>query len=148
MSFRRAVFEAIGGFKSELGHNGTRPGGDEETELCIRLRQRWPRAHLVYAPGARVRHHVPRARTTLAYFRQRCFAEGLAKARVSRMVGMGDGLASERTYTLSTLPTGMLLALGDAVRARRLELAARAGAIAFGLAVTAGGYALERVRSR
>jgi glycosyltransferase involved in cell wall biosynthesis len=146
MSFRRDVFGGIDGFRSELGHNGRTPGGDEETELCIRVHHRWPDALLMYEPAARVRHHVPSARTTWSYFRARCFAEGLNKARVSRYVGAGDGLASERAYTLFTLPTGMLMAVGAAVRLRQFGYAVRAGAIAAGLAVTTAGYALEMLR--
>jgi glycosyltransferase involved in cell wall biosynthesis len=146
MSFRRAVFDEIDGFRSELGHNGRTPGGDEETELCIRVHHRWHDAVLMYEPAARVRHHVPSARTTWSYFRARCFAEGLNKARVSRFVGASDGLASERAYTLFTLPTGVLMALGRALRHRQAGFAVRAGAIAAGLAVTVAGYTYEMLR--
>jgi glycosyltransferase involved in cell wall biosynthesis len=148
MSFRRTVFDTIGGFRSELGHNGARAGGDEETELCIRLHHRWPDALLVYEPLARVRHHVPDSRATWRYFRTRCFAEGMAKARVSRYVGAADGLASERSYTFSTLPSGVLAALGDVVRRGQTAGAVRAAAITAGLAVTVGGYVVESVRGR
>ncbi|HEY3062705.1 MAG TPA: glycosyltransferase [Chloroflexota bacterium] len=139
MSLRRLVFDEVGGFRGELGHQGTTAGGDEETELCIRVRQRWPDAVLWYEPTARVRHHVPASRTTWSYFRTRCFAEGLNKARVARFVGAADGLASERAYTLATLPSGMARALsrGQAIRAV---------AIALGLMVTVAGYARETVR--
>jgi glycosyltransferase involved in cell wall biosynthesis len=136
MSLRRTVFDTVGGFRTELGHNGTRPGGDEETELCIRVRQHWPHGVLLYEPKARVRHHVPASRTTWAYFRARCFAEGLNKARVARFVGAADGLASERRYTFGTLPSGMLRALAE-------RLPGRAAAIGAGLAVTVAGYAVE-----
>ena len=39
MSFRREVFERIGGFAEEIGRIGKNPLGCEETELCIRARQ-------------------------------------------------------------------------------------------------------------
>jgi len=139
MSFRRLVFDRVGSFRSELGHNGHRPGGDEETELCIRINREWPESLLLYEPRARVKHHVPAARATWAYFRARCFAEGMNKARVARFVGAGAGLASERRYTMATLPSGMLRALvsGQPIRA---------AAIAAGLAVTIAGYAQESLR--
>jgi hypothetical protein len=142
MSLRRAVFQVVGGFRSELGHVGKRPGGDEETELCIRVRQHWPDSIMLYEPRARVRHQVPAERTTWRYFRIRCFAEGRAKARVARLVGAHAGLASERAYTSRTLPGGVLQAVADAWRQADATLLMRAGAIVAGLAITTTGYVL------
>jgi glucosyl-dolichyl phosphate glucuronosyltransferase len=87
MSFRREVFELVGGFTEWLGRLGARPLGCEETELAIRIRQRRPEARLLYDPAAVVHHHVPRQRARWRYFRSRCYAEGLSKAAVSRLVG-------------------------------------------------------------
>ena len=39
MSFRREVFERVGGFAEDIGRIGKNPLGCEETELCIRARQ-------------------------------------------------------------------------------------------------------------
>jgi GT2 family glycosyltransferase len=140
MSIRREVFAAVGGFESSLGHVGNRPGGDEETELCIRARQRWPSGIFLYEPTARVRHRVSPARLSWQYFRSRCWAEGRAKARVSRLVGASAGLSSEWKYTLGTLPTGFALGIRDAVLGHEPAGLARAGAIAGGLSITTAGY--------
>lgn len=64
MSFRREVFQQVGGFRSEIGRVGTRPVGCEETELCIRLNQHQPRGRLLYEPQARVFHQVPQTRSS------------------------------------------------------------------------------------
>jgi glucosyl-dolichyl phosphate glucuronosyltransferase len=104
MSFRREVFELVGGFTEWLGRLGARPLGCEETELAIRIRQRRPEARLLYDPAAVVHHHVPRQRARWRYFRSRCYAEGLSKAAVSRLVGAGDALAAERSYVRRVLP--------------------------------------------
>src|SRR5437870_12619098 len=48
MSFRRAVFAAVGGFHPAIGRVGTLPLGCEETELCIRVHQRWPQRVILY----------------------------------------------------------------------------------------------------
>jgi GT2 family glycosyltransferase len=113
MAFRRDVFDEIGGFQCGIGRLGSRPVGCEETELCIRASQRWPDREVRYEPRARVWHRVPAQRGRWSYFRSRCFAEGLSKALVSQLVGTNDGLSSERTYTLQTLPAGALKGLGD-----------------------------------
>lgn len=142
MSMRRAVVDAtsgVGGFRDGIGRVGTRPVGCEETELCIRARQRWPAQRFLYDPAARVHHVVPAARANWKYFRSRCFSEGISKALISRLVGAGDGLSSERSYTLRTLPIGFLRGLRDAFR---LDLSGlgRSAAIVIGLFYTGCGF--------
>ena len=140
MSFRREVFDEIGGFVHGVGRLGTRPLGGEETEICIRAHQRWPDRLIVFEPAATVHHRVPAARGTVGYFRSRCYAEGLSKAMVARLVGSGDALATERGYALRVLGGGVIRELGTAIRWRRLAPAKRAAAIAFGLVVTTTGF--------
>ncbi|MCU0490145.1 MAG: glycosyltransferase family 2 protein [Chloroflexaceae bacterium] len=144
MSFRRQVFGEIGGFRAELGHIKDRPIGCDETELCIRIGQRWPDHRLVYDPAATVEHVVPASRTTFAYFRERCRLEGRSKALVSHLVGAQRGLASERAYTLRTLPVGVLRGLGAALLRGDSGGLGRAGAIVVGLATTALSYLAAR----
>lgn len=145
ISFRRAVFEGAGSFRHGIGRIGKRPLGCEETELCIRARQRWPERVMRYEPRARVQHRVPAARARWSYFRSRCFAEGLSKAAVARLVGSGDGLASERSYTMRTLPIGVARNLGQLLRGD-IAAAGRAAAIVAGLAITTAGYLAGRAR--
>jgi glucosyl-dolichyl phosphate glucuronosyltransferase len=140
MSFRRDVFTRIGGFRDEIGRVGARPSGCDETELCIRLRQRLPHALLIYSPLARVRHYVPAERARWAYFRARCLLEGRSKALVARLVGAGDGIATERAYTLRTLPRGVARGLFDTLVRYDPSGLARAGAISLGLMITTVGY--------
>ncbi|MFB4316961.1 glycosyltransferase family 2 protein [Actinomadura sp. 21ATH] len=141
-SFRREMFPVAGGFDSRIGRSfHKRPLGCEETEFCIRLRQRSPESELVYDDRAVIWHRVPRERARFAYFRERCYAEGLSKALVTRSVGSQDGLASERAHALRTLPRGALRGVGDAFRGDPAGLG-RAGAISVGLAWTAWGYAV------
>lgn len=140
MSFRREVFDEIGGFTTGIGRVGTVPVGCEETEFCIRLRQRHPNTILLHTPQARVYHQVPKSRTTWAYFRSRCYQEGRSKALVSQFVGANDALASERTHAFVTLPKGVLRGIGDALFRRDPGGLARAGAIVLGLGITTAGY--------
>jgi len=141
-SFRKEAFEVAGGFAGGIGRSHhKRPLGCEETEFCIRLRQRRPDWELVYEDAAVIWHRVPPERARFSYFRQRCYAEGLSKALVTRSVGTRDGLASERAHALRTLPRGAAAGLGAALRGDAAGLG-RAGAIAVGLAWTAWGYAV------
>jgi GT2 family glycosyltransferase len=147
MSIRRSVTDSVGGFSSDMGRVGKLPLGCEETELCIRARQRLPGGRFVYEPRARVEHSVPASRATWSYFRARCFAEGVSKAQVAATAGARDGLSSERTYTMQTLPRGVARAFRDVLRGDSTGLG-RAARIITGLALTAAGYATASARLR
>jgi glycosyltransferase involved in cell wall biosynthesis len=144
MSFRRATLLEIGGFRVGLGRVRGRPVGGEETEISIRLTQRHPGARIVYDPAARVGHRVPKARARFAYFRSRCYAEGLSKAVITQLVGGGDGLSSERAYTLRTIPLGFFRGIRDTLRGDGSGIR-RSAALAAGVLVTTAGYLAGRV---
>lgn len=144
MSYRREVFGEVGGFIAGIGRVGTRPVGCEETELCIRIGQRRPGSVILFDPAAVVRHRVPAQRGTWAYFRSRCYAEGLSKAAVASMVGADRGLASERSYSARTLPRGIVQGLAAGVRGERAGFG-RAAAIVAGVSIAAAGYGIGRI---
>lgn len=146
MSFRRDVLERIDGFNTRIGRVGSTPLGCEETELSIRARRTHPTGVILHAPGAIVEHRVPAERATWRYFRSRCWAEGRSKALVSEQVGSEDGLSSERSYTLKTLPSGVLRGLADTLRGDATGLL-RSAAILSGLAITTAGYLRGRLAS-
>ncbi len=147
-SFRRTAFDAAGGFATGIGRDGDRrPLGCEETELCIRLQHALPNALLLIDDRAVIHHRVPAARERFGYFRTRCYAEGLSKALVTRSVGAGAGLETERRYTTRVLPAGALRGVRDALLGRAGG-AGRAAAIVAGVATTAAGYAVGSIRAR
>jgi GT2 family glycosyltransferase len=133
MSYRRDVVNSLGGFR--LGY------GCDETEFCIRIRQRWPEKKLLYVPEAKVLHHVPASRARLRRFLSRCYFEGGSKAVVSRLVGRSDGLSSEYLYTRTVLPRGVRRGVSDFVRHGEPGGLARAAALMAGLASATAGYA-------
>lgn len=139
MSFRRAPLVEVGGFSHELGRVGTLPVGCEETDLSIRVHQRWPGSEIRYDPAAEVEHVVPGSRGNLRYFFDRCRAEGRSKAVLTKMVGSEDGLSSERSYVRQTLPAGVLSGLRDALRGDPGGFS-RATMIFLGLAATTSDY--------
>ncbi|MGC9541909.1 glycosyltransferase family 2 protein [Streptomyces sp. UG1] len=143
MSFRRSELVAAGGFRTDLGRVGTRPLGCEETELCLRIKSRHPRAVLLYDPSAAVRHRVPAARASWSYFRSRCYAEGLSKALVARHSDGTAALSSERTYLRSTVPRAMLRAL----RPGRSAPVRTVAALSLGVGATVAGYAVGSARA-
>jgi glucosyl-dolichyl phosphate glucuronosyltransferase len=79
MSYRRHLLERLGRFR--LGY------GCDETEFCIRLRQRFPGKSLLYVPEAKVYHRVVASRSQFRRFLSRCYFEGGSKAVVARLVG-------------------------------------------------------------
>jgi glucosyl-dolichyl phosphate glucuronosyltransferase len=141
MCIRREVFDSIGYFRGDVGRVDAHPVGCEETELCIRARQRWPERAFLYEPAGRILHRVPASRATWGYFCSRCFFEGHSKAQVADLAGARDGLSSERTYTFSALPKGIVHNLWLAISHGDMHGLTRAGAIVAGLSITVAGYA-------
>ena len=140
MSMRASAFEQVGQFSENLGRIGRTPLGCEETELCIRVAQAVPDASFVFEPRARASHRVSPDRLTWSYLFSRCYAEGVSKAAVSRMVGQDAALESERRYVAAVLPRAVLRELVH-VSPRHLL---GAGAIVAGTATTVAGYVRGR----
>lgn len=147
MAFRRAPLLDVGGFSSTVGRVGTTPLGCEETELSIRLVRRLPGARILYEPRSVVHHHVAGERARWGYFRRRCWAEGLSKARVAQLSDPRRALSAERRYAARVLPLGLAREVRGAVRTRRGAHLARAAASLAGLALAAGGYAVGQLSS-
>jgi glucosyl-dolichyl phosphate glucuronosyltransferase len=139
MCVRRDVFSEVGGFRDGIGRIGRIPLGCEETELCIRARQKWPERVFLYEPKSQIFHHIPFWRINFSYYLSRCYAEGISKSYISHIVGKGDGLSSERTYTFRVLPAGVLKGLADGMRGDFPGFA-RAFSIVAGFSATAFGY--------
>ncbi|HEX5452745.1 MAG TPA: glycosyltransferase family 2 protein [Stellaceae bacterium] len=149
MSVRADVLRRAGGFATKLGRREGRllakgiAESCEETEFCIRTTRLHPGGYWIYSPTARVRHKVPAARTSWAYFVRRCRMEGTAKAVLTGLAGSGDGLESERRYTMG-LVRAVFRELAAAL-AGDPSAAGRAGAIGSGLAITAIAYLRTRI---
>lgn len=144
MSFRRSIFERIGGFDTRLGRNGSRlPISCEETEFSLRVAQAYPQTKFLYAPGAVIQHKVPTDRLTFGYFVLRCFAEGVSKARLAEIAG-ANSLAVERYFVLRTLAAGCARGVADGIIRLDAWAIARSVAILVGLSSAVLGYAWER----
>jgi glucosyl-dolichyl phosphate glucuronosyltransferase len=146
MSFRREAFDRVRA-NHGIGHVGGRPLGGSDPDICIRISRAFPNRKIVYTPAARVYHRVTPTRASWRYFRWRCYNEGLSKSMLTRLVGTRDSLSSERTYTLRTLPTGVLRGITDALHGDVGGLS-RAGAIIAGLSITTAGYVFGSIQQR
>lgn len=148
MAFRTDLLEELGGFDPAVGRLGTLPLGCEETELCIRARRLHPDGTVVAVRGATVIHHVAALRRSPVYFLRRCFYEGISKAVLLRLSD-GEAVASERAYTLRTLPRAIGAAARDAVLLRETAAAlGRLAAILGGLAAAMVGFGVGLVLDR
>lgn len=148
MLFKRSVFEAVGGFDPWVGRLGKIPLGCEETELCLRLVRQDPMSSVWLTSDSVVSHHAPLERQTARYFVRRCFYEGVSKAVIRRLVGVG-ATGPEFRYAIGALPAGIGRALIAAVAGpRRRAALARATIIPTGLVVTVAGFLYGSVAGR
>lgn len=142
MAFRRGALTLAGLFDEEMGRVGTNAAGDEETELCVRIKQVFPNAELTHSDGMRVRHQIDAHRARLAYFIKRCWAEGRSKARMAKM--HPGSLSSESHHLFSVLPRSFLGHIAAQLAGRDASGLAKAGALALGTGLVVGSYLLGR----
>jgi glucosyl-dolichyl phosphate glucuronosyltransferase len=152
MAVRKAVLAEVGGFREgaarELRARGVvRAAGNipDDTDLAIRISRAIPAAVWMYQPAARVRHAVTAERVSLGYFVRRCYEEGVGKANLSRLLGSGRGLSSERRQLAVVLPRALVRNLGDLLRGRPAG-ALKIGATFLGILSTAAGFATASLR--
>ncbi|HXY28917.1 MAG TPA: glycosyltransferase family 2 protein [Acidimicrobiales bacterium] len=130
MSVRRTALAAIGGFHSD---------NHDDMDMCHRLAHVFPDEHIVYEPTARVRHHVPRARTTWHYFWRRCFFVNKGKVEAFRQMEEAASLSADVGFASRALTRGVPRALGQAFRGDPSGVG-RAGAIVAGVALAGAGH--------
>ena len=155
MAVRRKTLEEIGGFRA--GGAGEEPrtirsrgvvraqgNVPDDTDLAIRVKQRWPRSIWLYQPEAKAHHTVTRERASLSYFLRRSLEEGAGKARLAAFVGSQDGLSSERRHLGVVLPRGIARGLRELFDGDPRG-GLRALAIVIGLISSAAGFALANL---
>jgi glycosyltransferase involved in cell wall biosynthesis len=113
MAVRRDVFDAIGGFRADLGRTGGRLVlGQEVPELLMRARSAGFRG--MYVPSMQVHHHVPAKRLTPAYFRRWWFGKGVSRAALELIQPVTElGIDLRRTPHVLGVPRFMY---GSALR--------------------------------
>ncbi len=120
LAIRRSVFSKVGQFNENLGRQGTRLMGGEETEFLRRLRQAG--YEIWFAPAASVRHVMPASRTTFSYARRHSFDS--ACSRVIERAAQPGATA----YLLSRFPLNVGKAIAFTVLAGLSALTFRGGA--------------------
>jgi glycosyltransferase involved in cell wall biosynthesis len=146
MSFRSAVFQAVGGFSTSVGRLENQLLGCEETEICIRALRRWPEKRIVYTSRAIVHHHVSAPRMRIGYFTRRCYGEGISKVVVRRLWGAA-GTSSEMTYLTRALPRAIRNNLRDVFLLRDVPASlSRIGMITAGVGAVGAGFMVGLVK--
>ena len=84
MGFSSDVFAEYGGFSTNLGRTGDSLLGGEESDLFRRIASQ--RSDIIYLNDAKVYHHIPASRTTIAFLRN-----------VSLMVGVSERLRTSNS---------------------------------------------------
>lgn len=98
MSFRKAVFEKVGYFRTDVGRFGKIPLAGEEPELSMRILNTIPNAKIVYDPAAIVYHRVRQNRLRLGYLWRRSFFQGLSIALIVNQRKNSDSSSMENQY--------------------------------------------------
>lgn len=99
LSFRKEVFEALGGFREDTGMKGGGQLQGAETELCDRMRREYGQG-VMYNPNAVVYHNVFSNRLKLGFLLRRAYWQGVSKHRMSET---GSELGEEKGFLREVL---------------------------------------------
>ena len=80
---RRSAIERAGPFATSFGPVGTKPLGNDDTELFLRLLDSGAKGF--YIPGLFIYHHIPASRLTRNYARKLKFWGAVSTAKIDRM---------------------------------------------------------------
>ena len=102
MSFRRTIFEEVGGFDEGMGLTGENQIQAEETEFAMRMYDTFGKG-MLYVPEAVVAHKVFDYRTKPMWLIRRAFWQGYSKRAVEELET--EGSSNEETAFLWHLVT-------------------------------------------
>jgi hypothetical protein len=80
IGFPREILEAVGGFREDLGRQGSRLLSNEENLVRIQIEGLGHRCY--YHPGSVVHHHMHASRVRQSWFRKRLYWQGVSDARM------------------------------------------------------------------
>ncbi|AUV81824.1 glycosyl transferase family A [Salinigranum rubrum] len=146
ISFRREVFEELGGFEPNLGRFGEKHLQGEETEFAARVRQRYGEG-VWYDPDAVVEHKVFDYRTKPGWLVKRAFWQGYSKRVMADVLPEEDG-GEEGDFLKQLLVEFVPDRVGDVVRERRSTDAVQLLSLGLLTAVVGLGYVYGVVTRR
>jgi len=122
IAYPRELLQTVGGFREDLGRQGTKLQSNEENYLRQKLDSLGYRS--VYHPEIVVRHHASPPRLTKKWFRERAYWQGISDALMSTSHNGIHGaprawLALRRIAWTVPRSLAMLIATNSAVRFRR-----------------------------
>lgn len=104
ISFKREVFEELGGFSEHVGRIADKPIQGHESEIAIRMRERFDRG-VIYTTDAVVNHKVYSYRTEPIWLLERCFWQGVSKRIMNQLVDDATDKEAEFLRLLATTYT-------------------------------------------
>jgi len=104
MSFKREVFEEVGGFSEDFGFSQGTPSlaQAEEAEFALRVKQKLGKG-MIYKPEAIVYHKIPPSKLGMRTLLRRAYYQGYSKAMLERQKLHADPIATERSYLKALL---------------------------------------------
>ena len=150
MSFKREVFDKVGGFNESLGfaRRGASYIQAEEPELALKMKRTLGKG-VIYNPHAIVYHRVPKSKLGIRVLLGRSFYQGYSKALLSKLNVSAESMATEKSYLRILLVKYIPLRMKRLYRVEELKKLAVlvASIVSVGLGFVCG-YAGERIAGR
>lgn len=108
ISFKSDVLKSLGGFRGEMGIKGSGTLQGEETEMCVRMQQKFGKG-VMYNPDAIVHHKIFPERTKVRFLLRRAFWQGYSKRMMKEL---GYSMSVESDF-LRDLANGVYMRVKD-----------------------------------
>jgi glycosyltransferase involved in cell wall biosynthesis len=115
ISFRREVFQKIGGFDTRMGKKMKSMAQGEETELSMRMRSEYGKG-VYYNPEAIVYHHVFDYRIDFLTLLKRSFEQGRSRKFLEMVVKNKAHIMSGNNEYKGVIITGCLERIGNIIK--------------------------------
>lgn len=145
LSFRKSVFERLGGFNPDIGPKGGSLLQSAETDLCTRLTEETGE-RVLYNPAAMVGHRIYEYRTNPLFLLRRAFWQGVSKRGMQ--VYSDSSLSSESEFLQQILVTAVPTRVKQLLSGDRLTAALQLIFLILATVSVGSGYLYGFIRFR
>lgn len=150
ISFKREIFDRIGGFNDKIGRIDEKSYTAEEMEFSSRALSLIPGSKIIYDPRAIVHHRIYTERQKLKNILKRAYGEGKSKAYVAKILkqkAIVNILSKENDYLIYLISESIPQYLGKTIRGKNIgRNLAKILILTLTASIVLGGYIRGRLR--
>ncbi len=106
MSFRKSIFQEVGGFDEHLSRISSSLISGEEDDMFLRIKQKG--YMVMYNPKALVYHQIPESRLKKEFFEERAYMGGISSAMIQKKHEKTSTIIKDLAYHILHIPINLI----------------------------------------